>query len=39
MCSLNNAKLHALVSIQYNLIAIKTQEMTGDIHLGLQTCN
>ena len=35
MCSLNTAKLHALVSIEYNLIAIKTQEMTGDIYLGL----
>jgi hypothetical protein len=35
MCPLNIAKLHVLVSIQHNLTAIKTQEMTGNIHLEL----
>jgi hypothetical protein len=35
MCPLNIAKLHVLVSIQCNLSAIKTQEMTGDVRLGL----
>jgi hypothetical protein len=37
MCPLNIAKLHVLISIQYNFIAIKTQEMTDDIHLGLHS--
>lgn len=32
---LNIAKLLVLVSIQYNSIAIKIQEMMGDVHLGL----
>jgi hypothetical protein len=35
VCSQNIAKLHVLVSVKHNLTSIKTQEILGDLCLGL----